>query len=199
MPWKMTKRKRRERERGRERDLKLIEVYEHRLSINTNFSSKAGYASRINITIDAELGVVKVPFFSPSPPSSSSCTRAWKCYQAFPLLWNPSFVHANDPKGRNCSWKLQLDSFLCRVSEGFRIPAASRAHPVPIVKTGCENLWKTKGGWKWWCMIESGTIVSFFFLLFLRDSSILLTPILWISCFYRDIVAGDNICRFNIL
>lgn len=147
------------REREGERDLKLIEVYEHRLSINTNFSSKAGYASRINITIDAELGVVKVPgaVFSPSPPPrSSSCTRAWKCYQAFPLLWNPCFVHANDSKGRNCSWKLQIfiHFFAACISKDFEFLQHHVHILCTIVKTGCENLWKTwrmmMYDWKWY-------------------------------------------------
>lgn len=102
-------------------------------------------------------------------------------------LRNPRFVACQ------WSWRDEIAAgnytsihFFCR-REGFRIPAASRAHPVaPIVKTGCENLWKANGGWwKWWCTIESGTIV--FFLLFCVTRKILLISkkILWKSCFYR--------------
>lgn len=110
----------------------------------------------------------QVPFFFfPLSPRSPSCTRAWKCYQAFPLLWNPSFVHANDSKGRNCSWKLQIFiHFFAAYLEGFRIPPASRAHPV----YDCKNrMWKfmedveDENDDVWLKVVQS---VSFFFFLF---------------------------------
>lgn len=106
------------------------------------------------------------------------------------------FLSFEESPFRACQWSWRDEiaagnytsiHFFCR-REGFRIPAASRAHPVaPIVKTGCENLWKANGGWwKWWCTIESGTIV-FFLLLFCvtRKILLILKKILWKSCFYR--------------
>lgn len=194
--------------RERERDLKLIEVYEHRLSINTNFSSKAGYASRINITIDAELdgwSRFQVPFFLPFHPllssSSSSCTRAWKCYQAFPLVWGiPVSCMPMILKGRNCSWKLHLDSFLLppwRVSNSCSITCTSCC-------ADCKNrMWKFMEGerrmmemmmydWKWY---------DCFFSSFLRDSKdsfdIEKNPL---KILFLSLQANcNNLCRFNIL
>lgn len=63
------------------RDLKLIEVYEHRLSINTNFSSRAGYARRINITVDAEL-CGQGPSAA-STPTTCRCTHARNVVKRF--------------------------------------------------------------------------------------------------------------------
>lgn len=183
------------REREGERDLKLIEVYEHRLSINTNFSSKAGYASRINITIDAELGVVKVPsaVFSPSPPPPF-----FVVYTRVKMLSSVSSPLKS--LFRACQWfegaKLQLEitdihSFLCCLYlEGFRIPPASRAHPV----YDCKNrMWKfmedVEDDDVWLKVVQSVSFLSPSFFL-MRDSSILLTLILRKSCFYRDIVGG---------
>lgn len=119
------------------------------------------------------------------------------------------FLSFEESPFRACQWSWRDEiaagnytsiHFFCR-REGFRIPAASRAHPVaPIVKTGCENLWKANGGWwKWWCTIESGTIV--FFSSFLRDSKdsfdIEKNPL---KILFLSLQANcNNLCRFNIL
>lgn len=137
-----------EREKERERDLKLIEVYEHRLSINTNFSSKAGYASRINITIDAEpLGVVKVPgavFFSLSPPVLRRVHARENVIKRFlsfeiPLSCMPMIRRGEIAAG---NYRYSFISLL-RISKDFEFLQHHVHILCTIVKTGCENLWKT--------------------------------------------------------
>lgn len=81
---------------------------------------------------------------------------------------------------------------LLRISKDFEFLQHHVHILCTIVKTGCENLWKTwrmkmmMYDWKWYKVSLFFFFLFFFFLM--RDSSILFTLILRKPCFYRDIV-----------
>lgn len=107
---------------------------ECRLSINTNFSSKAGYALRINMTIDVELGG-QGPWCCFFTLLNRQSMRSWNVIKHF-LSFE---ICCSCVQGTKLRWQI-IVRFIIRCFKGLEFVSASRAHSVTIVRAGCGNL-----------------------------------------------------------